>query len=779
MQTIYFNSRKGASGPFNVTLLKFFAAALLLPLANLNLTAQTTGFWNAELKKIAHPDSKEGWIDFVEEAQIDPRTLFQDYGKAFRLGPDDDMRLEEVSQDKYGFTHYRYDQYYKGIQVSGGTFRVHADAANRAQGVNGRAALGLDLDVNPQVSEQAALETAMRHADGTGFLWLDQKAEQMLKEMEENPNATYFPKGELVIVRTDNSRKFHDSEFALAWQFDIYMGLSGEARRIRVDAHTGQFLQYLPISHSCNPGTGTTTWNGDRNITTDFVNPSYILHDDCTGSHPYTLRTWDLQRTPQASNRINYENNLNTWTDLDDRTGIQTHWGMHETRDYFYFTHGRNSWNGQNGQANWLAFNEAQMIINGSPTHNNATWNSIPQAAAFGGGNSAASPNDDWNTLDIVGHEFTHGITGAEAGLVYSNESGALNESFSDIFGEMVEFSASGSHDWLVGADRGGALRSFSNPNSFGDPDTYLGTFWYIGTNDNGGVHTNSGVQNHWFYLLSEGGSGTNDFGESYNVSGIGIDKAAEIAYLALTDYLNANDEYIDSREATLRAARQIYGACSFEEVQVGKAWYAVHVGNILSEFNLQVCGTKDSGVFQGINSVTGGGGCETQIEALDDNVTFYAGNYIRLRPGFSAVAEGEHRFRAAIEACSFTVRSNVVSAGEPHDHSGEEWLDNDPEHRTNPGASTGQSIINAFQARPNPFSSATTILFELKEPATASLEVFDLNGQLLQTPLPMTQLDSGPHEVAFNGAALPAGVYLCKLIAGTDVISQRLVKVQ
>ena len=129
--------------------------------------------------------------------------------------------------------------------------------------------------------------------------------------------------------------------------------------------------------------------------------------------------------------------------------------------------------------------------------------------AIFGAGSTSAA-TDDWNTNDIMGHEFTHGVTQSEAGLIYNNESGALNESFSDIFGEMVESWAEGICDYLVGADRG-AIRSFINPNTYGQPDTYLGTDWYTGTADNGGVHTNSGVQNHWFYLVSEGGSGTND----------------------------------------------------------------------------------------------------------------------------------------------------------------------------------------------------------------------------------------------------------------------------
>src|SRR5262249_38719811 len=151
---------------------------------------------------------------------------------------------------------------------------------------------------------------------------------------------------------------------------------------------------------------------------------------------------------------------------------------------------------------------------------------------------AAGTLANSWSALDILGHEYTHAVTGASASLAYSNESGALNESFSDMFGEAIENSVAGPNDWLEGADRtAGAIRSLSDPNAFFQPDTYQGTFWFFpagppaATNDFNGVHTNSGVQNFWFFLLSDGGAGTNDNGWAYSFSGIGIIDAAAIAY--------------------------------------------------------------------------------------------------------------------------------------------------------------------------------------------------------------------------------------------------------
>ena len=187
-------------------------------------------------------------------------------------------------------------------------------------------------------------------------------------------------------------------------------------------------------------------------------------------------------------------------------------------------------------------------------------------------------------SLDIVGHEIAHGVTEYSANLVYSYESGALNESFSDIFGESIENFAQGNNDWLMGdhigaGGSGGALRSMSNPNAYNQPDTYLGTNWYSGSGDNGGVHYNSGVQNFWFYLLSVGGNGTNDNGDSYSVSAIGMDTAASIAYRNLAVYLNSNSQYDDARAGAIQAAIDLYGAGSAEEIAVTNAWHAVGVG--------------------------------------------------------------------------------------------------------------------------------------------------------------------------------------------------------
>ena len=118
-----------------------------------------------------------------------------------------------------------------------------------------------------------------------------------------------------------------------------------------------------------------------------------------------------------------------------------------------------------------------------------------------------------------------------------------------------------------------------SNPNSRSQPDTYKGTYWYTGTSDNGGVHTNSGIGNFMFYLLVTGGSGTNDIGNSFSVTGIGLDKADQILYRSETVYLSPTSKYADWRTACINAATDLYGSGSNEVTQVQNAWYAVGIG--------------------------------------------------------------------------------------------------------------------------------------------------------------------------------------------------------
>ena len=265
------------------------------------------------------------------------------------------------------------------------------------------------------------------------------------------------------------------------------------------------------------------------------------------------------------------------------------HWGMQKTYDFYKNIFKRNSFDNKGHIIYNIAFPEYDKIVfKNMPNNATAQGAFEPYFMYYGYGDGAYM--NPVVSLDIMAHEFTHLVTSqnGNGGLDYLNESGALNESFSDIMAMGVKKYTYGSTNWTIGEDVMIAepyLRSMKNPKSAGQPDTYGKGTWIPTTstpkdeNDQGGVHTNSGVQNFWFYLLSEGGTGTNDNNEKFTVKGIGIDKALQIAYRTLIHYLTPSATFANARQSSLQAARDLYGANSTEEIAVTNAWHAVGVG--------------------------------------------------------------------------------------------------------------------------------------------------------------------------------------------------------
>jgi Zn-dependent metalloprotease len=282
---------------------------------------------------------------------------------------------------------------------------------------------------------------------------------------------------------------------------------------------------------------------------------------------------------------------LHSWGDGQGNSGtyeieatrnpaLDAHWGTERTYDFYMQVFNRNSYDDKGG--------EVSNYINGTfPTmftQNNAESGPPPYPyIVYGIGDGEMA--DAVVALDVVGHEFTHKVTATNGhgGLDYGDESGALNESFSDIFGTCIEFFAKGNTaNWLCGEDcalpaMGGYFRSMSNPKSAiqkPQPDTYEGQYW-----DLGDPHFSSSVQNKWFYLLTEGGTGTNDKGDHYHVYGIGINQAQQIAYRNLTQYLTPSATFMDAYNGSIQAAIDLYGSNSNAYHSVRNAWYAVGIG--------------------------------------------------------------------------------------------------------------------------------------------------------------------------------------------------------
>ena len=469
----------------------------------------------------------------------------------FPLTEHDQMRPVKTEKDRLDFTHDRYQQLYKGLEVEGAVYTVHAKN-DRVESLSGRFATIGNLPVNPSISEKKALERALSHVGAQEYVW----------ENCQDADAG-LPTGQLVVFPGHPSV---NSKPRLAYKFDIYASSPLYRAYVFIDAHTGDYITaYDRICHGDVPATGHAIYQGNVSFTADQTGPtSFRLRQTASGNG---IETYDMQNGTDYASAVDVTSAASHFT--TDDVAVQAHYGAEEVYDYFFNEHGRNSYDG--------AGSKILSYVHYGVNFVNAFWDGSRMTYGDGDGVTTTA----LVALDVCGHEIAHAVTEHSANLIYQNESGALNESFSDIFGEAVEHHATGSNDWLIGSEffpGGGAIRSMSNPNLYDNPDTYLGDHWYFGLGDNGGVHINSGVQNFWFYLLVTGGTGTNDHGYVYNVPAIGLDDAAAIAYRNLSVYLNPSSEYKDARTGAIQAAIDLFGAGSSEELAVIEAWNAVGV---------------------------------------------------------------------------------------------------------------------------------------------------------------------------------------------------------
>ncbi|HLG59602.1 MAG TPA: M4 family metallopeptidase [Vicinamibacterales bacterium] len=381
--------------------------------------------------------------------------------------------------------------------------------------------------------------------------------------------------------------------------------------RIFIDANTGsELLRYSEIQTQSAVGTGQGLVGGAKKISVLQQGAGYVADDRL---RPPLLTTYDMRNNlTRALNVIDSGAALfasdvaadsdNQWTDVPT---VDAHVHIGWTYDYYFKRHGRRGLDNRDRPLVTIVNAVSQQGALSLPPDLidfavNAFWcgqcgagnvglmffgNGIPSNFTFGG--------QTWTylagSLDIAAHELTHGVTEGSSGLIYLNESGALNEAFSDMMGTSAEFyfqpagAGIGEADFLIGEDSirtpGGGrqgIRSMNNPAAFGDPDHY--SIRYTGSGDNGGVHINSGIPNHAFYLSIVGG--TNRV-SGLAVTGVGLanrEQIEKVFYRAFAFLLPANATFATARAATIQAARDLYGASSAAVTAVTQAWTAVGV---------------------------------------------------------------------------------------------------------------------------------------------------------------------------------------------------------
>jgi thermolysin len=348
-----------------------------------------------------------------------------------------------------------------------------------------------------------------------------------------------------------------------------------------IDASTGKILNsYNNLDEAdssapaAKPG-GTTSSTNTTGTGIGVLGDTKTLNMTVSGSTYYLQDNTRAQGgifTYDAANRQRLAGTL--WTSPDnllnstyDAAAVDAHYFAGLTFDYYKNVFGRNSYDNKGGAL--------KSSVHYGRNYNNAFWNGTQMVYGDGDGTTFIPLSGG---IDVVAHELTHAVTETSSNLTYQNESGALNEAISDIFGTLIEFYNNKNPDYEIGEDiytpkiAGDALRSMSNPTKYGDPDNYANR--YTGTSDNGGVHTNSGIINKAAYLIAQGGT-------AYGVSvmGIGNTKLAQIFYRANTTYLTASSTFSQARAACVKAAADLFGGTSSAEVTtVNKAFDAVGV---------------------------------------------------------------------------------------------------------------------------------------------------------------------------------------------------------
>lgn len=515
---------------------------------------------------------------FAKSSNLTAKNIFEVKKEDFDLTGADKMQLKSIS-DNHGRTLATYQQLHNSIPVEGAIYKVRENKTKIE--AFGSATKKLPVNSNYKISAATALQNALKTINATQYIWESTKLGSLL-----NKKISTKPKGELVYVGPEFSSQL--TKYHLAWKFDIYATNPQSSQTIYVDANSGKTILTLDLNRDVNipgqsPGKGRARYAGDVTFNTKQYSDGYRL-EAIQGKYKVPIFTLNMNHANRASDEVITEfiDEDNIWNELynknHDEAAIDIHWGMQKTIDYYAEKFNRNSVDNNGMEVIGLAHLGTNV--------DNASWTG--GWAQFGDGNN----NSPFVGLGITAHELTHAVTQFSAGLIYQGESGAINESFSDIFGVSVEFYVgkdTKENIWMLGNEmyKHGSMRNMSNPKAQGQPDTYGGENWADPFNivlDNGGVHINSGITNYWFYLLSEGGQGVNDLNNSYDIKAIGLAKAEKIAYLTLTEYLSPSSNFNDMRQATLMVVEDLYGLSSEEYKQVTNAWYAVGVGAPFTE---------------------------------------------------------------------------------------------------------------------------------------------------------------------------------------------------
>jgi bacillolysin len=487
-----------------------------------------------------------------------------------------DLRVRRTQEDTLlpSRTHVRLTQLHRGVPVYGGELVRQTDGAVPVS-VFGTLYDGIDLDPRPALTPDQAVAVV-----------------EKLSGADLGPARV----PQLVVLPLEDGR------FALTYTVRVFEGAT--LSRYFVDARSGALVlkrgELMHQAATAATGTGTGV-SGDRKkmsvrgtsaggfFADDVLRPPSLLTFDMRGNLSRTIGFLNGQLG--IGNNDLAQDSDNVWT---DGANVDAHTYAGWTYDYYFKRHNRRGLDGNDLEVLSIVHPVRRDDIRLYPNDIVSTF----YLNAFYAGEGVMVYGEGLppglrlttgqrveflaGALDVVAHELTHGVTDFTSQLVYQGESGALNESFSDMMAAGAEFffsgTAPGTADWVLAEDvfLPGGIRSMQNPLAFGDPDHY--SIRFTGSEDNGGVHINSGIPNHVFFLAVVGGTHRLS---GVNVQGVGqgnIEQIERTMYRAFTAMMPPTASFSTARAVTIQSARDLYGAGSPAERAITQAWAAVGV---------------------------------------------------------------------------------------------------------------------------------------------------------------------------------------------------------
>jgi Zn-dependent metalloprotease len=526
-----------------------------------------------------HPAGQGRSFSAIRATAADIDTLREWDIRVDRMARSADLRRRDEHEDTVmpGRRHERLEQLYQGVPVWGGDIARQTERGSTIS-IFGSLYDGINISTTPALSPEDA-----------------RNAIALLSGIDLGGRLP-----ELVILPLDGGG------YALTYR-DQAIG-TDDASVYFIDAKDGSLrLKYNLFENQSAVVQGTGVLGDTQKVSVLSQSGTYLADDQL---RPPALRTFDMRGNLTAAiNALNGITSLSTanlaqdpsatWT---DGPNVDAHAFEGFTYDFYFKKFGRRGLDNQNtriigithpvriqdifvqpGGIVGLYYLNAFYCSNcGADRRGMMVYGEGGGNVLFGCGSVTFTVRNFAGSLDVVAHELSHGVTAYSSNLIYLNESGALNEAFSDIMGASVEFFVRpATANYLMGEGLSTALnpclvRSLQDPLSFGGPDNY--TLRFTGTGDNGGVHINSTIASHAFYLAIEGGTNRTSGLAVQGVGGGNREQIEKVFYRGFTQLLPSNATFSLARAATIQAARDLYGAGSAPERAVTQAWTAVGV---------------------------------------------------------------------------------------------------------------------------------------------------------------------------------------------------------